>query len=244
MLGAASAPGMDARYAPAFRSGEQSGKKEALMPTIHGVNASPFVRKVRIAMEEKGLAYELEPVMPIGVSEEFKKLSPLGKIPVYQDGDYVLPDSSCIIAYLEHLHPEPPLYPSDAQEYGHALFLEEYADTRLVEALSPVFFQRVVRSKIMKQEPDESLVKEALAERIPLLFDFLETKVGDGDGIVGGRFSIADIGIGSPFVNFSHAGEDVDSGRWPNLASYLERIHSRPSFKSLIEEEKAAFSVM
>lgn len=235
---------MDASYAPASRSGEESEEKDALMPTIHGVNASPFVRKVRIAMEEKGLAYELEPVMPIGVSEEFKKLSPLGKIPVYQDGDYVLPDSSCIIAYLERLHPEPPLYPSDAQEYGHALFLEEYADTRLVEALSTVFFQRVVRSKIMKQEPDESLVKEALSERIPLLFDFLETEVGDGDGIVGGRFSIADIGIGSPFVNFSHAGEDVDSGRWPKLACYLERIHSRPSFKNLIEEEKAAFSVM
>lgn len=235
---------MNASYAPAYRSGEQSEEEDALMPTIHGVNASPFVRKVRIAMEEKGLAYELEPVMPIGVSEEFKKLSPLGKIPVYQDGDYVLPDSSCIIAYLERLHPEPPLYPSDAREYGHALFLEEYADTRLVEALSTVFFQRVVRSKIMKQEPDESLVKEALSERIPLLFDFLETKVGDGDGIVGGRFSIADIGIGSPFVNFSHAGEDVDSERWPKLASYLERIHSRPSFKTLIEEEKAAFSVM
>ena len=52
------------------------------MPTIHGVNASPFVRKVRVAMLEKGLDYDLEPVMPIGVSDEFKKLSPLGKIPV------------------------------------------------------------------------------------------------------------------------------------------------------------------
>ena len=61
------------------------------MPTIHGVNASPFVRKVRVAMLEKGLDYDLEPVMPIGVSDEFKKLSPLGKIPVYQDGDFVLP---------------------------------------------------------------------------------------------------------------------------------------------------------
>ena len=214
------------------------------MPTIHGVNASPFVRKVRVAMEEKGLAYELEPVMPIGVSDEFKKLSPLGKIPVYQDGDFVLPDSSCIIAYLERVHPEPALYPSDAQQYGHALFFEEYGDTRLVDDLTAVFFQRVVRHKIMKQEPDEALVKVTLSERVPPLLDFLETQVGDGEGIVGGRFSIADIGIASPFVNFHHAGESVDSGRWPKLAAYLERIHSRPSFKSLIEEEKAAFAVM
>lgn len=214
------------------------------MPTIHGVNASPFVRKVRVAMLEKGLDYDLEPVMPIGVSDEFKKLSPLGKIPVYQDGDFVLPDSSCIIAYLERLHPQPPLYPADDKEYGHALFFEEFGDTRLVDHLGSVFFQRVVRSKIMKQDPDEDLVERTLRELIPPLFDFLEQKVGDGEGIVGGRFSIADIGIASPFVNFDHAGESVDAERWPRLADYLQRINSRPSFKSLIEEEKAAFSAM
>jgi glutathione S-transferase len=182
--------------------------------------------------------------MPIGVSDEFKKLSPLGKIPVYQDGDFVLPDSSCIIAYLERVHPQPPLYPTDDQEYGHALFFEEFGDTRLVDNLTGVFFQRVVRSKIMKQDPDEALVEQTLRELVPPLFDFLELKVGDGEGLVGGRFSIADIGIASPFVNFEHAGESVDPGRWPRLADYLQRIHSRPSFKSLIEEEKAAFSAM
>lgn len=214
------------------------------MPTIHGVNASPFVRKVRVAMAEKGLEYDLEPVMPIGVSDEFKKLSPLGKIPVYQDGDFVLPDSSCIIAYLERLHPEPHLYPVDDQDYGQALFFEEFGDTRLVDELTTVFFQRVVRSKIMKQEPDEARVEHSLKELVPPLFDFLEQKVSDSDGIVGGRFSIADIGICSPFVNFHHAGESVDTGRWPRLAAYLEHVLSRPSFKGLIEEEEAAFSVM
>lgn len=214
------------------------------MPTIHGVNASPFVRKVRVAMLEKGLDYDLEPVMPIGVSDEFKKLSPLGKIPVYQDGDFVLPDSSCIIAYLERLHPEPPLYPSDDKDYGRALFFEEFGDTRLVDDLGSVFFQRVVRSKIMKQDPDEALVEHTLRELVPPLFDFLEQKVDGTDGIVGGRFSIADIGIVSPFVNFDHAGGSVDASRWPKLAEYLQRVQSRPSFKALIEEEKAAFSAM
>ena len=71
------------------------------MPKIHGVNASPFVRKTRVALAEKGIVYELVPVMPIGVSDEFKKISPLGKIPCYQDGDFTLPDSSCICAFLE-----------------------------------------------------------------------------------------------------------------------------------------------
>jgi glutathione S-transferase len=214
------------------------------MPTIHGVNASPFVRKVRVAMLEKGLEYDLEPVMPIGVSDEFKKLSPLGKIPVYQDGDFALPDSSCIIAYLERIHPEPRLYPVNDQDYGRALFLEEYGDTRLTDGLTTVFFQRVVRSKIMKLDADEALVSHALEELIPPLFDYLEETVGEDEGIVGGHFSIADIGIASPFVNFNHGGESVDAGRWPSLAAYLQRVLARPSFKSLVEEEQAAYSVM
>ena len=32
------------------------------MPTVYGVNASPFVRKVRIFLAEKGIAYDLDPV--------------------------------------------------------------------------------------------------------------------------------------------------------------------------------------
>jgi glutathione S-transferase len=214
------------------------------MRKIHGVNASPFVRKTRVALAEKGLDYELVPVMPMGVSEEFKKISPLGKIPVYEEDGYTLPDSSCICAYLERVHPEPPLYPSDPKQYGRALFYEEYGDTKLAEVLGTVFFQRVVVAKIMKQTPDEGVIANALSERIPPVLDYLEREVGDGEGIVGGRFSIADVALASPFVNFAHAGEHVDAGRHPRLAAYLERVHGRPSFKGLIEEEKAAFASM
>jgi len=212
------------------------------MPTIHGVNASPFVRKVRVYLAEKGLDYELNPVMPFGASDDFKKISPLGKIPVYQDGDFTLPDSSCICAYLERKHPTPALYPADDEDYGRALFLEEYADTKLTEVLGTVFVQRVINKKIMKGESDEELCRQSLCESVPPLLDYLESLVEDGEGLVGGRFTIADIGIVSPFVNFAHAGETVDAARWPQLAAYVDRICKRPSFASLIEEEKAGLA--
>ena len=48
------------------------------MIQVHGVLLSPFVRKVRAVFEEKGLAYELNPVMPFGATDEFKRISPLG----------------------------------------------------------------------------------------------------------------------------------------------------------------------
>lgn len=214
------------------------------MPVIHGVNASPFVRKTRVFLAEKGVDYELEPVMPGAVSDDFRKISPLAKVPVYQDGDYVLPDSSCICAYLERKHPDPPLFPSAPEELGRALWYEEYADTKLVDVLSSVFFQRFIQVKIYKQPCDEEVVKHTMAELAPPVFDYLEGEVSESEGLVGARFSIADISIASPFVNLEHGCEKVDATRWPRLSAYLERVLSRPSYKKLVEEERASFAAL
>ena len=75
----------------------------------------------------------------------------------------------------------------------------------------------------------------------PKVFDWLESQIGDREWLVGTRFGIADIAMASPFVNFGHAGESVDAKRWPRLAAYLQRVHARPSFKALIEEERQTF---
>jgi glutathione S-transferase len=213
------------------------------MLEIHGASASPFVRKVRVALAEKGIPYRQIPVVPFGLSEEFKRISPLGKIPVLQDGDYTLPDSSCIIAYLERVQPEPPLYPRDPRQYGRALFLEEYADTRLVETLAPVFFERFVKVRLLGQKADEARCREQIDQKAPPVLDWLEAQAPTGDGMVGGRFGIADIALASPFVNFSHVGERVDARRWPKLAAHVERVWSRPSFKGLIEGERKEYGL-
>ncbi len=207
------------------------------MPTLHGVGLSPFVRKTRVALAEKNIQYEHIPQVPFGQPPEYFKISPLGKIPCLTEGDWALPDSSCIIAYLERTHPEPALYPSDPKEFGRALWYEEYCDTTLVNVLTTVFFQRFVRPKFFQQEPDDEIIQKALTEEIPPVLDYLEGEIGDQAFLVGSHFSIADIAATSPFVNFTHGKETVDAGRWPKVAAYVERIHSRPSYKAIIEEE-------
>jgi glutathione S-transferase len=213
------------------------------MPIVHGVPPSPFVRKVRVFLAEKGIAYDLKPVMPLNVTEEFKKISPLGKIPVYEDGAFTIPDSSVICAYLEKVQPEPALYPSDARDYARALFLEEYADTRLSDYCGTLFFQRLIAKNVLKQEPDEALCQQRLTQDLPPLFDWLESQVGEGD-VVGNAFSIADIAIGTQLQQIRHAGEDVDPSRWPRLRAYVDRVHARPSFTACIEQERQMLASM
>lgn len=208
------------------------------MPKLHGVNLSPYVRKVRVALGEKGVAYELVPVMPFQTPPGFEKLSPAGKIPVWQEDDgWALPDSSAILAYLERIYPQPALYPTDPRSYGRALFLEEYADTKLLEVLSPVFMERFVKP-MRGQEPDEAAVTRALETRIPPVFDYLESQIGSGEGIVDGAFGVADIAIASQLVNYTIARGTIDPRRWPRLARHVQATLARPAFAVLLEEER------
>jgi len=214
------------------------------MAILYGIGASPFVRKVRVVLSEKGLPYEREEILPMNVPPEFKKISPLGKIPAYRDGDVTLCDSSVICAYLERVKPVPPLYPADAYEYARALWFEEFADTALVQVFGPkIFMQRIVNPRFFGQPTDEAAVAKAVKEELPPLFDYLEGQLDGDQWLVGKQFSIGDIGVGTQFVNLAYAGEGVDPARWPKLARYVARVHERPSFRGLIQEERASLGI-
>lgn len=212
------------------------------MSVLHGASASPFVRKVRVALREKGIAYELDPILPFNVSDEYKKMSPLGKIPCYTPKEGVnIPDSSVIVAYLERTNRSNPLYPENPEDYARALFLEEYGDSVLVAAVGTVFFQRIVGPTFLGQKTDDAAIAAALEKQLPPLLSWLDEQIKGKEFFVGNRLTIADIAIASPFVNFMHAGERIDAATYPNLAAFLDRMLSRPSFKELIAEEKALF---
>lgn len=212
------------------------------MLKVHGAGPSPFVRKVRVTLLEKNVPYELNPVFPFGVSDEFKKISPLGKIPVLEDDGRTLPDSSVIVAYLERKHPTPSVYPTDPYQYGRALWFEEYADSAVVGVLgAKIFLPKIVAPRFLNRPLDQAAVDQALAEDVPPLFDYLESQLTPGPWLAGDTFSVGDIAVASQLVNFGHAGYSVDAKRWPKLADFARRAHARASFAALIEEERAMF---
>lgn len=212
------------------------------MIKIYGANVSPYVRKTRVYLAEKNIPYELEPVNPFAAGPEYRKISPLGKIPAMQDGDVTLADSSVICAYLERKNPQPPLYPTDPAEYGRTLWFEEYGDGGISTITGVIFRQRVVMPLFFKQQTDEAAVQTCIEKDVPPIFDYLESQLTENaTTLVGGKFSIGDIGIATQFVNLRHAKFTIDASRWPKLAKYIENVHARPSFKAVITEEEAMF---
>jgi glutathione S-transferase len=212
---------------------------------ILGANVSPFVRKTRVFCGEKNLPYSLEMVNPASPPPGWREKSPLGKIPVLEHDGRIVNDSSIICAYLERLHPEPALYPKDPYENARATWIEEFVDGGVVPIAGPQVFRPLALMPVLTQKPPDAAAiaaaEKVVREELAPLFAYLESQLGASEYFVGNRLSIADLTVGSVFVNIRHAGFPPDRAKFPKLAAFVERIHARPSLKTCIEEERPLF---
>lgn len=210
--------------------------------TLYGAALSPFVRKVRVVLAEKGLEYKHDPVSPFAPPDYFLSISPLKRIPVLRDEsegpDATLADSSAICGFLEKKHPAKPVYPTKPFDYGRALWIEEYADSDFIGTIGGGVFRAVVINKLMKREPDLNLARDTWETKAPRFFDYFEKELDGRGHFVGDTLTIADIAVASPFVNAAHAGFAPDAQKYPGLTRFLKTMHARPSFAACIAEER------
>jgi glutathione S-transferase len=204
---------------------------------IIGSFVSPYVRKVLACMNLKGLRYEVDPITPFFGNDEFRRLSPLCRIPVLIDGDVSISDSSVICAYLDEAYPERPLLPDGPKDRARARWFEEYADTRLGDLfIWNLFYQTVVRPLVWQEPGDEERVRKALDEDIPAAMDYLEGEL-PAEGFLFGDIGLADIAVASFFRNGAYAGFEPDAARWPRTAAFVARALADPSIASLLPYE-------
>lgn len=215
------------------------GGWEATMIKLYGVPLSPFARKALLALEYCELEYENEPTFPGDESPEFRAISPLGKIPVLEHDGFTIPDTSVICRYLSRIVPEKSLYPEDPQEEARACWLEEYADSRLIENCAGLFQERLLKPKMMNQPTDEARVTNILDNTMPECLAYLETVVPESGYLVGSNLSIADLAVVTCFVQAQYGDYDVDGTQYPALRKYLDRAYAAPLLTSRLESERA-----
>jgi glutathione S-transferase len=208
---------------------------------IIGSYLSPYVRKVLVALDWKGVFYQIDPIVPFFGDERFSMVSPIRRIPVLIDDRVTLPDSSVICQYLEERYPQPPLYPADPASRAQARWLEEYADSRMGEVFIWGLFNQVAINPFVWGTPADPEVVERVREHdIPQVLDYLESEAPE-HGFRFGQLSIADVAIACFFRNAAFARYEVDRSRWPRAASWVERTLALPSFAKLEPfEQKSA----
>ena len=205
---------------------------------IYGFPLSPFVRKVVVAVQEKGLEVELVPTNPSQPDEAFIACSPFRKIPAMDDDGFKLADSTAIIAYLDAKYPSPALIPAEPKARGRAIWFEEVADTVLVPAGVGMVVNRFLRPKIFKTEGDEEAAK-ASEEAVKKPLEYLEGEIGDG--WLDGEYSVGDLSVASVIRTLGYAGWQLDAAAYPRLAAWNERVMARPGWQAASKVEDGIF---
>ncbi|WP_379548163.1 glutathione S-transferase family protein [Qipengyuania sp. DSG2-2] len=209
-----------------------------------GMPLSPFVKKCELVLREKGLEFTYRQISPLIEREAYLEYSPVGKMPILKDGDFALPDSSAICAYLDAIAPEPPLLPAEPKDRAWVLWLEEYSDSALLELCAGLFRCRFIGPRLMGLPVDEEGAQALLNDTLPPIFTYLEEQLANGrEYLWHGGYSLADAAVASQLCMMVLAGGEVDPASWPKLAAWHERVRKRPAFQDCLAEEQRFFDV-
>jgi glutathione S-transferase len=195
---------------------------------LFGTAGSPFVRKARLALEEKGVPYEYVLAPRESRATLVVPLNPLGKIPTLlsDDGKAVF-DSPVIVEYVDGLKPEPRLIPAAFEERITVKRWEALGDG---VAEATVLITHDVRKPADKREPEKWY--EAQRVKIRRALALMEHDLGDKSFCFGSSFTLADIAAG---YALSYLEEGVPDFGWraanPKLARHYDKLNARESFR-------------
>ncbi len=210
---------------------------------VIGSPVSPFVRKVLAILAIKNVAFDIDPVVAFYTDERFLKLNPVRRVPVLQDGETVIIDSSVIAAYLEEKYPSPSILPKTPADRAHARFLEEFADTRMADIfLWRCFNAVVIKPGVWGEERDLEGYRAALAGPVVEIMDYLET-VAPQDGFLFGDIGLGDLSVSALFRNMRYARWTPDAARWPKTAAWIERCEAHSAMAKAIAWADALVTV-
>lgn len=157
-----------------------------------GALASPYVARVVMFADLKGIEIPMEPA-PGGMgSDEYKAINPIGKIPSLVVDGHCIAESEVICEYLESAYPEPPLLPSDPMEQAHSRMISRITDFYVAPHNTPLTRMR------SRGERDQSIIDNGVAE-FAKAFSYVEFYMGPGPFAAGDAPSIGDCAL-VPFI--------------------------------------------
>ncbi len=191
----------------------------------------PFGQKVRIALAEKGLTYDLVQVdITKGENRhpEFFRLNPFGRVPVLVDEDTTVYDSTIINEYLEDEYPEPPILPlvGSSALRARARRLEDFADTSFTPQVGQLM------AELGKPDAERNAERlQRLNQAVERVLDYLNQELA-GQQFLATDFSVAEIGFIPRLLVLPNLGIEAGTNR-PNVDGWIKRLLERPSLRNL-----------
>jgi glutathione S-transferase len=193
---------------------------------------STYSQKAMIAFNEKGLTYEPEVVnlmTPEG-RVAYEKVNPIGKVPFLRlGGDWMVPESTTIIEYLEDKFPETPrLIPAGGCDAARQVrFMDRMADLYFNDPVVELLFQKFG----FRAQDDE---KAARARKyIGVSYEHFNRRLASQTWMCGDSFSMADCAT-IPSLFYAQVVAPFDG--YPNVLAYWRRAQQRPSYAKVKAE--------
>ncbi len=187
---------------------------------------SPYARKARVALREKGLEHEETVDNPWNAGTQSPAHNPLGQVPILllEDGRTYY-GSGVIIEFLDTLQAEPRMIPTEP---------DARVAVRQIEALADGICDAVVLTVLEESRKPELQSADWVArqaEKISAGVTGLAELLGDKNWLVGDGLTLADVAAGCTLGYIDiRLPDDGWRQRHPNLASYSDRLEARPAF--------------
>jgi glutathione S-transferase len=200
---------------------------------IHGHPGSPFVRSVRLALEEKGVPYRIQSTADGGVrGEAHRKLHPFGRVPVVDHGSYRLYETQAILRYIDALVPEPALQPQRPEAIGRMSQIIGINDCYLYPQVGrTLVFQRIIGPALLGTQPDAAAIAAAVPDaRIGL--GELDRLLGDQPFLAGDVLTLADLMLAPQLYFIAATPEGAAILEGTALMAWLGRMNARASMRA------------
>lgn len=213
------------------------------MLRVHHLNQSRSQR-VLWALEELQQPYQIvryQREKTMLAPEALKKIHPLGKSPVLEDGELILAESGAILEYLQETYdPEQRFKPQDLMQRQQYRFWLHYAEGSLM----PLLLMKLVFSRLGKPPVPfgirtvgkilaQGIQKSWLNKQIATHAHFIESELARRPWFAGDTFSMADVQMSFPiFALLARGGIDD----LPQTKAWQKRVEMRPAWQRAIEQ--------
>ena len=194
---------------------------------LFSYEACPFAQRTRIILNEKNISYKLTEIDLQNKPEWWKKISPLGKVPLLKINDKVIYESRIINEFIEEAFPNPPLMPKDLYLRSSARIWIDYCDSYLL----PSIHSLVNNSNADKKNEN----KENLTEKLIFIEEQAFKYYESGPFFMGKEISLVDIQFipfFERFPSYEYYWDIKIPKECKNLLNWLNIMNTKESYLS------------
>jgi glutathione S-transferase len=206
------------------------------MRILYHLPLSPFSRKVRLALAEKRIPFDLRLERVWERRPEFLALNPACTVPVLQDANgLILADSNAICEYLDEAYPDLPLLGRTLAERAEVRRLVAWFDHKFhSEVTRNLLHERQMKRLLGRGNPDAGAIRAGYANLKPHL-DYIGWLAETRAWLGGNSLSLADLAAAAHLSALDYIG-DVDWALNDGAKDWYARIKSRPSFRAILAD--------